>query len=239
MKNRYLFVSMLSLLLIPGIALCQFDSRMARRGLNPDKVLGIKGKYHLDPKDTSLQMQENYFLDAVDRAGTIVDAQVVSMKSQMDSVRHVIYTAIKFKVIHMIKGDFNGTGFTYDQVGGTVGRRSAWLSGQPIYWLGERAIFFFMNKNIDKYILLQRMYQVFTTPDGSRSVVDFSGMSYPHNVDLTGFINMIKQSLTDTAACTNYLHRMVRGEEKPTLSVPRRKGTERQGKSDTIQGGVR
>ncbi|MGD0591291.1 MAG: hypothetical protein ABSA44_10910 [Bacteroidota bacterium] len=169
--------------------------------------------------DTSEESMIKHFQRLISNSETIVDAQVISKESWLlDSSdarnygwRHIgrrgFYTTIKFKVFQTIKGNVENNEFTFDQEGGKIGATSQVSTNQIDYKLNERAIYFFGKK--DKYgELWGVMYEIYKPErvGGGVRVGDYI-------LGANGFINALKQSVTDTEAFRKYYHNAKNEEE--------------------------
>lgn len=159
--------------------------------------------------DTSEEGMNKNFQKLMRKSEIIVDAQVVSKESRyLDSndtrsaifkPMHTtaIYTLIKFKVFQTIKGVVENNEITVDQAGGHVGKISQWPSTSIDYRLNDHAIFFFSEENSNT-----GLYEVSRMPIRPHGLVK---LGY-HRINVNDYIDILKQSVTDTTAFRKYYH---------------------------------
>jgi hypothetical protein len=81
--------------------------------------------------------------EMTERAETIVDARVVSIKTTLARERRTIITTIELSEISVLKGLASEDGSrSIEMVGGTVGDESLVVAGQPEFHAGERSVLF-------------------------------------------------------------------------------------------------
>lgn len=209
-KHQLLFIILF--ILVPCSTFSQQAKVTQGTATKPNMPNSSNSEYNLYAPDTSEQGMVASFRKMMDESETILDAQVISKKSYIDSSsgRYHIYTAIKFKVFDAIKGDFKGSEFTYNQSGGAINGKSEWFSPQVTYSLNERSIFFFKNKNVDKYLILVGRYQIFGAGNGNHGEIDLGTWQMDPEV----YTKVMKQSLTDTTAYPKFIHMLKKGDER-------------------------
>lgn len=192
--SRLALISLLILMFLPSITVAQLD--------------------------TSEESVTKDFQKLIHRSQTIIDAKVLSKESfYLDStdVRNnkffkkrgikTIYTNIKFQVFQTIKGTIENNEFSIVQKGGKIGKESYTVVGQTDYILNERAVYCFGEKDSYGQGADMGRFLVFV---GKNNIGTLQLACY--NVGLDGFINALKQTLTDTSAFRKY-YRNAKGEE--------------------------
>jgi hypothetical protein len=172
-------------------------------------------------RDTSEQGMNKRFQERINKSDIIIDAQVISKESKWDSSKggRGIYTTIKFKVFHTIKGVVENNEITFDQLGGTVGNQSMWMENALPYDLNRRNIYFFTKKfaEVGREIIYGD-----TIRYGDNVLNVFIGT---YRLSAIDYIKMLKQSVTDTSAFPKFYHDCkMADEESRTRSLRLIKG---------------
>ena len=180
-------------------------------------------KFHHRP-DTSEQALVKQFRNMMNKSETVIDAQVISMESKwamghydvFPNGEKSIYTAIKFKVFHWLKGS-GGNEITFYQEGGKIGDTVVTVTHSAIFSLRQRAIFFFQNKvpnSPNTFLLSTGRIQIFGSEIGAppeRHGVISVGT---YNVDAENYVDIVKQSVTDSTAYPKYIHSLKIAEQE-------------------------
>jgi len=182
-------------------------------------------KFHLYRPDTSEQALLKSFRDLMNNSETVIDAQVISMESKWGRFHYEafpngirgMYTTVTFKVFHWIKGSIASDEVTFYYMGGKIGDTVEMVTHSPIFSLKQRAIFFFQNKEPNTYLVSKGRIPIFGSEIGAppeRHGVISVGT---YNVDAENYIDVVKQSVTDTTAYPKYIHRLKMAEEEYRL----------------------
>jgi hypothetical protein len=252
-KRRLLF---LVLLLLPCGAFAQQINSAQAPATNQNILNGGKSKYHIYMEDTTEHGLITHFRGMMNNSQTVMDAQVISRKSQwgffkddlFPNGRREIYTAITFRVFHWIKGSVRGDEVTFYQAGGKIGDTIETTFPEHVYSLNERAIFFLGNKKPNTYLLDRGRMEIFGAENGRHGEL-FVGT---WTIDPEDYIKVMKQSLTDTTAYAKYMHTLKLSDEAyrlrklkygnrlmPADSVDRAARKMKSADRDTTKGGVK
>jgi hypothetical protein len=222
-----------------------------------EKTIERKSHVYTDTSEHTLVRQT---LSMMNKAKTIMDAQVISKKSYWHYVKDTflpsggareIYTVITFRVFHWIKGSIGGNEVTFYQAGGKIGDTAYVVTPEHIYSLNERAIFFLANTKPNTYLLDRGRVEIFGSSGGVHGEI-FVGT---HSVAPRDYVRVLRKTVTDSTVYKKYIHAMKARDEEiksrklkyqpygwmPADSVHREvlKEAMKQVRRDTTNGGVK
>ncbi|MBN1398099.1 MAG: hypothetical protein JXA06_08740 [Bacteroidetes bacterium] len=155
-------------------------------------------------QDTIEQYLSNFWQEEVKNSSIIIEAQVVSKECKWDSSegRKDIYTAIKFKILQTIKGVVGTNEFTFNQLGGQIGKLRIDYSSSKDYALNERAIYFIKNKDLTGYL-----HESKVPIQNGKVGVEFE------RIDADFFIKVLKKSITDVTVIPRFANMITKMKE--------------------------
>jgi len=95
--------------------------------------------------------------DLTKEADSILRGEVTDMRSEWNENKTRIYTYITISVKERIKGSSTGNTVTIRQLGGTVGRKSLFVSNSAIFQKGEEAIVFLKPETVERAARIHRV----------------------------------------------------------------------------------
>jgi hypothetical protein len=263
--TRSFQVSLLLLMFLPCSIYSQqaIDTPMTSKKphfINSGNALdSSKCKQRIYMPDTSEQALVKEFRDMMDNSETVMDAQVISMESKWNTSKDEmfpngmksIYTMVKFKVLHWIKGSLASDEIIFNIRGGTIGDTVVTVTQTPIFSLNERGIFFCQNKETNTFLISKGRITIFGSGKGRHGIIEVG----VDQVDAEDYIEIVKQAVTDTTAYPKFVHSLKILEEEYRLrsllwkngampravadSVHRALKPRRVINSDTTKGGVK
>ncbi len=185
------------------------------RSNNPQS---IRNRPHFYMPDTSEQGLIKDFRNKIDNSEIVIDAEVVSMVSKWDYSKNglfpdgsrKIYTIITFRVYNWIKGPIKDNEITFYNPGGKIGNNSVYVTHIPYFYINERAIFFFGNKEPNTYVIDNGSIPIFGAENGKHGEL-FIGS---HRLNAETYVKIIKKSVSDSTLYPYYIHLLKTGRKR-------------------------
>tara|TARA_B110000093_G_scaffold98558_1_gene106039 strand:+ start:362 stop:907 length:546 start_codon:yes stop_codon:yes gene_type:complete len=87
--------------------------------------------------------------DVAAKAEMVFEGEVIQSQAQLDSSSGIINTYITFRIIDLVKGDFNGDSIELKFTGGELNGEIVEVSGSTLPKLGESGIYFVESTSAD------------------------------------------------------------------------------------------
>ncbi len=146
-RSKTIFVVACSALLGVGIAYqnCgQIPQETKSSAISPDANTEMMQQALQAAKAKAPIKEQNElgFVEMIDRAGIIVEAQVIDIKYSMSAEKHAIYSFVTFAKKNVLKGIIAESNFELRFLGGQIGEEALLVSGLSQFKKGEEVILF-------------------------------------------------------------------------------------------------